>query len=121
MSVEQRLLDLKIVLPALPGPAGNYVLAVRSAGQLFLSAKGSIGTVGKVPSEVSVDAAYQGARETGLILLAVMRHELGSLDKVRRVVKIFGMVNADADFADHPMVINGCSDRSPRAWRWAHR
>ena len=61
-------------------------------------------------SSFSVEQGYQQARDTGLELLAVMRHELGSLDKVKRVVKVLGMVNAGPEFEDHPRVINGCSD-----------
>jgi enamine deaminase RidA (YjgF/YER057c/UK114 family) len=65
---------------------------------------------GKVGREYTVEQAYQHARSVGLDLLAVMRSELGSLDRVKRVVKVLGMVNAVSDFEDHPKVINGCSD-----------
>ena len=65
---------------------------------------------GKVGRDFTVEQAYQCARTVGLDLLAVMRHELGSLDKVKRVVKVLGMVNAVPEFTDHPKVINGCSD-----------
>src|ERR1700687_4995299 len=65
---------------------------------------------GKVGTDVTLDEAYQHARLVGLELLAVMRQELGSLDKVVRVGRVFGMVNAAPNFTDHPKVINGCSD-----------
>ena len=65
---------------------------------------------GKVGKDYTAEQAYQHARTVGLDLLAVMRQELGSLDKVKRVVKVLGMVNAVPDFGDHPKVINGCSD-----------
>ena len=71
---------------------------------------GVLGARGKVGAEVSVDAAYGHARLTGINLIAVMQAALGDLRRVRRVVKLLGMVNAAADFEDHPAVINGCSD-----------
>jgi enamine deaminase RidA (YjgF/YER057c/UK114 family) len=83
---------------------------VRTGNLLFLSGKGPRTSKGKVGGAVSVDQAYADAREVGLILLAVMRHELGSLDRVVRVVKVLGMVNGEPDFGEQPKVINGCSD-----------
>ena len=111
MSAEQTLKDLGIELPAVPAPGGNYVHAVRTGNLLFLSGKGpGPGAVGKVGTEVSIEDAYKHAREVGLVLIAVMKAELGSLDKVNRIVKVLGMVNTAPEFADHPKVINGCSD-----------
>ncbi len=111
MSAEQTLKDLGIELPAVPSPGGNYVHAVRTGNLLFLSGKGpGPGAVGKVGTEVSIEDAYKHAREVGLVLIAVMKAELGSLDKVNRIVKVLGMVNTAPEFADHPKVINGCSD-----------
>lgn len=110
MSVDARLEELGIELPAVPDPAGNYVHAVRTGNLLFLAGKGPRNSTGKVGAEVSVDDAYQAARETGLTLIAVMKAELASLDRVSRIVKVFGMVNAAPDFGQQPQVINGCSD-----------
>ena len=116
MSAEQRLKELKIDLGAVSSPVANYVNAVRTGDLLFLSGKGPRnGTDGKRPKgkvgrDYSVEQGYQHARTVGLDLLAVMRAELGSLDKVRRVVKVLGMVNAVPEFEDQPKVINGCSD-----------
>jgi enamine deaminase RidA (YjgF/YER057c/UK114 family) len=110
MNTEQHLQKLGIVLPAIPEPAGNYVHAVRTGNLLFLSGKGPRESKGKVGGTVSTEQAYADARHVGLILLAVMRHELGSLDRVARVVKLLGMVNAEPDFGEQPKVINGCSD-----------
>ena len=84
MSVDARLEELGIELPPVPDPAGNYVHAVRSGNLLFLAGKGPRHSTGKVGAEVSVEAAYEAARDTGLTLLAVMRSELGSLDRVAR-------------------------------------
>lgn len=110
MSIENRLHELGISLPELPTPAGNYVHAVRSGNLMFLSAKGPVGSTGKVGVDVSVEDAYRDARQAGLILLSVLQQELGTLDRVTKVLKVFGMVNATSDFEDHPAVINGCSD-----------
>jgi enamine deaminase RidA (YjgF/YER057c/UK114 family) len=93
----------------------NYVNAVRTGNLLFLAGKGPRALEGKRPKgklgrEYSVEQGYQCARAVGLDLLAVMRAELGSLDRVQRVVKVLGMVNAVPEFEDHPKVINGCSD-----------
>ena len=110
MSIDARLDELGITLPAVPDAAGNYVHAVRTGNLLFLAGKGPRGSTGKVGAEVSVEQAYEAARETGLTLLAVLRAELGTLDRVARIVKVFGMVNAAPDFGDQPKVINGCSD-----------
>jgi enamine deaminase RidA (YjgF/YER057c/UK114 family) len=88
----------------------NYVNAVRAGNLLFLSGKGPRGVRGKVGRDFTVEQAYQHARTVGIDLIAVMRAELGSLDRVRRVVKVLGMVNAVPEFEDQPKVINGCSD-----------
>jgi enamine deaminase RidA (YjgF/YER057c/UK114 family) len=115
MSAEKRLKQLGIVLDPVTPPVANYVNAVRSGNLLFLSGKGPSAVAGvrprgKLGREFSVEQGYAFARSVGLALLAVMKSELGSLDRVTRVVKLLGMVNAEPDFADQPQVINGCSD-----------
>ena len=116
MSAEKRLKELGIELGPVSSPVANYVNAVRTGNLLFLAGKGPRAgkdgkrVLGKVGRDLSVEQAYEQARSVGLDLLAVMRSELGSLDKVKRVVKVLGMVNAVPDFTDHPKVINGCSD-----------
>jgi enamine deaminase RidA (YjgF/YER057c/UK114 family) len=115
VSAEARLKQLGIDLGAVSAPVANYVNAVRTGNLLFLSGKGPRAVDGKRPQgkvgrEYTAEQAYQHARTVGLDLLAVMRAELGSLDKVARVVKLLGMVNAVPEFQDHPKVINGCSD-----------
>jgi enamine deaminase RidA (YjgF/YER057c/UK114 family) len=116
MSAEQRLRELKIDLGNVSAPVANYVNAVRTGNLLFLSGKGPRAGAdgkrprGKVGREYTIEQAYEHARTVGLDLLAVMRTELGSLDKVKRVVKVLGMVNSVPEFEDPPKVINGCSD-----------
>ena len=107
---EARLEALGLQLPAVPKPAGNYVHAVRTGNLLYLAGKGPGNSTGKVGSAVSVEQAYEDAREVGLVLIAVLAQELGSLSRVRQIVKVLGMVNAEPDFGQQPSVINGCSD-----------
>lgn len=115
MTPAARLKALNIVLPAPPVPIANYVPYVIEGNLLYLSgqgpkeASGRLRT-GKVGAEVSIEQAYDDARLTGINMLAVMQAALGDLGRVRRVVKLLGMVNAVADFEQHPKVINGCSD-----------
>jgi enamine deaminase RidA (YjgF/YER057c/UK114 family) len=104
-----KLIKIEASLPPVPDAAGNYVHAVRTGNHLYLAGKGVL-VSGKVGADFTKEQAYQFARETGLILLAVIKQELGTLRKVKRVVKVLGMVNATPDFGDHPFVINGCSD-----------
>src|SRR5258706_14551473 len=116
MSAEQKLKELGIDLGTVSAPVANYVNAVRTGNLLYLAGKGPRANshgcrpVGKLGRDLSVEQGYQAARTVGMDLLAVMRAELGSLDKVKRVVKVLGMVNAVPQFTDHPKVINGCSD-----------
>jgi enamine deaminase RidA (YjgF/YER057c/UK114 family) len=115
MEIEKRLDELGIVLPAATSPAANYVNAVRTGDLLFLAGKGPYrpdGTLhtGIVGQDVTVEQAYRHARLTGLHLIATLKAELGDLDRVRRIVKVLGMVNAVPGFAQQPEVINGCSD-----------
>lgn len=114
-SPDARLEELGIELPALPEVAGRYVLARLANGLLFMSGQGPVlqdGTyaTGKVGLDVGWEEAKGHARLTGLALLAAMRLELGSLDKVDKVVKVLGMVNAVPEFTKHPKVIDGCSE-----------
>jgi enamine deaminase RidA (YjgF/YER057c/UK114 family) len=116
ISPEERLGQLGLLLPELPPlPVGNFANAVLIGSMLYVSGQGPVtadgrAMTGKVGGGVSIEEAYQHARLTGLNLLAVARQQAGDLSAIRRVVKLFGMVNAAPDFAEHPKVINGCSD-----------
>ena len=116
MNPEEKLKQLGIGLGTVSAPVANYVNAVQTGDLLYLAGKGprpdasGVRPKGKVGREYTAEQAYQHARSVGMDLLAVMRQELGSLDKVKRVVKVLGMVNAVPEFTDHPKVINGCSD-----------
>lgn len=111
----ERLVALGIALPPPPPPIANFVTHVIEGNMLYLSGQGpreadGFMHAGKVGGGVSVEEAYGHARLTGINLLAVMQDALGDLSRVKRVVKLLGMVNAVPDFEDHPSVINGCSD-----------
>jgi len=111
MQIEKRLAELGITLPPVPKAAGNYVHAVQTGNLLFLAGKGpGPGATGKVGRDVSIEDAYQHARAVGLVLISVLKDTLGDLDRMQRVVKVLGMVNAVPEFGDQPKVINGCSD-----------
>ena len=126
MSAEKRLKELGIDLGTVSAPVANYVNAVRTGNLLYLAGKGPRADAqgrrptGKVGRDFTAEQAYQHARSVGMDLLAVMRTELGSLDKVKRVVKVLGMVNSAADFYDHPKVINGCSELFAEIWGPEH-
>jgi enamine deaminase RidA (YjgF/YER057c/UK114 family) len=109
---EARLRELGLTLPSAAPPVANYVRAVRTGNLVFLAGHGECGNQlkGKVGAGVTVDSAYQSARRVGLCLLSSLKTEVGDLRKVRRIVKVLGMVNAVEDFGDHPRVINGFSD-----------
>jgi enamine deaminase RidA (YjgF/YER057c/UK114 family) len=114
MSAEATLKARNITLPAPNAPLANYVTSVRTGNLLYLAGhgpfKGAKHTKGKVGKDLTVEQGYEAAREVGLALLSTTKAALGSLDKVKRVVKVLGMVNAPEDFGDQPKVINGCSD-----------
>jgi enamine deaminase RidA (YjgF/YER057c/UK114 family) len=115
ISIETRLRELGIALPPVPKPVANYVPYILAGDMLYLSGQGPrIKTDeyarGKVGSDVSTEEAYQHARVVGIQLLAAAHNALGSLDRVRKIVKVLGMVNGVPEFVQHPQVINGCSD-----------
>ena len=115
MKVEKRLKELGIELAQPTTPMGSYVNAVRTGNLLYLAGKGpglpgKPLPVGKVGREFTIEEGYQHARSTGLSILAAIEAELGDLDRVKRIVKVLGMVNAMPDFGHQPEVINGCSD-----------
>ncbi|MBL7794852.1 MAG: RidA family protein [Saprospiraceae bacterium] len=112
---EARLKELGITLPTPSAPVANYVNAVRVGNLLFLAGKGPSKpeggyVTGKVGVDLSIEQGYEAAHLTGIAQLAVLKAELGDLKKVKRIVKVLGMVNCAPDFANQPEVINGYSD-----------
>ncbi|MBX2927153.1 MAG: RidA family protein [Saprospiraceae bacterium] len=112
---EARMRELGIVLPDVAAPVANYVNAVRTGKLIFLAGKGprqpdGAYITGKVGRDLSVQEGYEAARLVGINQLAALKAEIGDLRKVKRVVKVLGMVNAGPDFTQHPQVMNGFSD-----------
>ncbi len=112
---ETRLKELGITLIKPSAPVANYVKAVRVGNIIYLSGHGPDKpegglVIGKVGSDLTVDQAKDAARLTGISLLSTLKAEIGNLNKVKRIVKVLGMVNAIPTFENQPQVINGCSD-----------
>lgn len=112
---EAKLKELGIELTTPVAPVANYVNAVRTGNLMFLAGKGPTGAdgdlvTGKVGAGLSVDEGYQAARLVAISQLSVLKAELGDLRKVKRIVKVLGMVNCSADFTQQPEVVNGFSD-----------
>lgn len=112
---EAKLQELGITLPTPPQPVANYVNGVQAGHLIFLAGKGPRypdGTeiTGKVGQDVTIEKAYEGARLTAINQLSVLKAMLGNLNRVKRIVKVLGMVNCDPSFIDQPKVINGFSD-----------
>lgn len=115
MKIEERLKELGIELPQPTTPMGSYVNAVRTGNLIYMAGKGpglpgKPLPVGKVGRDFSLEQANRLARDTGLSILGALKAELGDLDRVKRIVKVLGMVNATSEYGSHPEVINGCSD-----------
>lgn len=115
MSFERKLTDLGIALPAPPKPVATYVPAVLAGDLLFLSGvipfrDGKLAFEGKLGRELTVEQGYEAARLAALNALAIVRHELGTLDRVARIVRMTGHVASAAGFAQQPAVLNGASD-----------
>ena len=115
MTPEQRLHELGHVLPPAPKSVANYVGSVQTGNLLFLSGKGpdlagGRQWRGKLGAELTTEEGYTAARDTMLNLLAVVHEDIGALSRIRRIVKVLGMVNSAPDFTDQPKVINGASD-----------
>ena len=112
---EVRVQELHLTLPPAPKPVAVYKTAVRVGNLLYVSGHGPLkpdGTLilGCVGKDLTLEQGKDAARQTGLAILATLRSHLGSLDKVKRLVKTFGMVNCTADFKDQPKVVNGFSE-----------
>ncbi len=115
MNYDSRITELQLQLPPVSAPKGLYRPLVISGNLAYLSGhlpSRKDGTLiqGKVGMEYTLEDGKAAARAVGLAILATLQHELGTLNKVKRVIKLFGMVNATPDFDKHPFVVNGCSE-----------
>ena len=121
MSADARLAELRIELPPAPKPIGVYKPLVVVGNMAYASGHGPLRSdksliAGRIGEGYDLDYGKAAARQTGLAILATLKEGLGSLDRVKRVVKVLGMVNCVAGFADHPKVINGCSELFAEIW-----
>lgn len=112
---DKKLKELGIELIRPAEPIANYVKVVRTGNLLYLAGNGPLladGSyiTGKVGVDLTVEQGYEAAKQTGVSILSTLKAELGDLNKVKRIVKVLGMVNCTSNFTDHPKVINGFSD-----------
>jgi enamine deaminase RidA (YjgF/YER057c/UK114 family) len=112
---EEKLKELKVELFKPSAPMANYVKVVRTGNLLFLSGHGPTradgsNITGKVGRDLTTEQGYEAAKQTGIALLSTLKAEIGDLSKVKRIVKVLGMVNCTENFTDQPKVINGFSD-----------
>jgi enamine deaminase RidA (YjgF/YER057c/UK114 family) len=114
MRIADRLAELGIELPAVLPPAGNYVGCVVDNGLVHVGGHGPVAgsevVVGKVGGDLTIEDGRRAARMTALSILATLNEELGDLDRIERIIKVFGMVNVAPGFTQTPAVIDGCSD-----------
>ncbi|PYM13594.1 MAG: hypothetical protein DME18_08655 [Verrucomicrobia bacterium] len=115
MNPEARLAELKLELPSAPKPVAVYKPLVVCGNLAYVSGHGPLKPdktmmTGRVGQDLDLEGGKAAARQTGLAIVSTLKSELGSLNRVKRVVKVLGMVNCTPDFRDHPQVINGCSE-----------
>ena len=121
MSAEQNLINLGLTLPQAPTPKGVYKPVLIDGKYCFISGQGPYlpdGSLitGKLGKDLTPDEGKNAAQQVGLTILATLKEQLGSLDKIKRVIKVLGMVNAAPEFEKHPYVINGCSELFAKIW-----
>jgi enamine deaminase RidA (YjgF/YER057c/UK114 family) len=118
---EQNFASLQLSLPPAPAPLGVYKPCLIDGNYLYVSGHGPLQgdktlIIGRVGTELDAEQGKQAARQVGLAILATVRNHLGSLDKIKRVIKTLGMVGCTPDFDRHPYVINGCSELFAAVW-----
>jgi enamine deaminase RidA (YjgF/YER057c/UK114 family) len=115
LSPEQRFQKLNLVLPPAPKPMGVYKPFLIVGNLVYVSGHGPFNSSGelikgRIGRDLDMDAGKNAARQVGLSILSTLRHNLGTLNRIKRVIKVLGMVNATEDFEKHPYVVNGCSE-----------
>lgn len=120
-TAEERFEQLGLILPPAPSPLGVYKPCLVDGKYLYLSGHGPVQNdksliIGRIGKDMDMEAGKLAARQVGLTMLSTIKTRIGSLDKVKRVIKILGMVNSTPDFERHPYVINGCSELFAAVW-----
>lgn len=118
---EQRFAELKLNLPPAPTPLGVYKPCMVVGNFLYLSGHGTVKDdktliIGRIGKDMTQEDGKLAARQVGLAMLSTIKANLGTLDKVKRVIKVLGMVNCVPEFDKHPYVINGCSELFAKVW-----
>lgn len=121
LSPDQRFEELKLTLPPAPKPIGVYKPFLIVGNIAYVSGHGTVKEdgsliIGRIGKDLTMDEGKLAARQVGLAILATLKANLGSLNKIKRVVKVLGMVNAVPEFERHPFVINGCSELFASVW-----
>lgn len=121
LTPEQRFAQSGLVLPPAPAPLGVYKPCLIDGAKLYVSGHGPVrndGTLitGRIGKDLNQEAGKEAARQVGLTILATIKKQVGSLDKIKRVIKVLGMVNCVPEFEKHPYIINGCSELFALVW-----
>jgi len=121
IDAEERFLKLGLALPPAPSPLGVYKPCLVDGKYLYLSGHGTVKDngemiIGRIGKDLDMEQGKLAARQVGLAMLATIRSHIGSLNSVKRVIKVFGMVNCTPEFEKHPYVINGCSELFRDIW-----
>jgi enamine deaminase RidA (YjgF/YER057c/UK114 family) len=125
LTADQRFEKLGLNLPPAPAPLGVYKPCLIDGKHLYLSGHGPVNDdrsliIGRIGAGMSQEEGKLAARQVGLTMLSTIKANLGSLDKVKRVIKVLGMVNCSSDFEKHPFIINGCSELFAEVWGTEH-
>jgi len=120
-SIEQKLEELGLTLPTLPGSKGIYKSCLVDGNKLYVSGHVSLNTdgsyiTGKLGKDISDEEGRRAAKQCGLAILTSVKKHFGTLDTIKRVIKVFGMVNAIPEYEKHPVIINGCSELFASLW-----
>jgi len=121
LTAEERFAQLGLTLPPAPAPLGVYKPCLVDGKYLYLSGHGTVQNdgsliIGRIGADMDQEAGKLAARQVGLAMLSTIKANIGSLDKVKRVIKVLGMVNCTPDFEKHPYIINGCSELFAEVW-----
>jgi enamine deaminase RidA (YjgF/YER057c/UK114 family) len=121
MTADERFAELNLVLPPAPTPLGVYKPFLIDGNHCYVSGHGPLLNdatliIGRIGAGMSKEEGKLAAQQVGLTILATLKHNLGSFNKIKRVIKVLGMVNCTGDFEQHPFIINGCSELFAKVW-----